>query len=385
MVCKLSPKWPYLLSKALCLAAKVKSVSAFCLYGLVLALSSCASSGTEPGKEAIDKFKRSKQFNSEAEIFENRRPNIQEELKNNVGVGKVFKKILWGGVDRSPKDKLPEEKPNLSQFLKNDNELKVIWFGHSSFLLNMDGNIILVDPVFSSSASPISFMARRFQKPVLNLKDLPSIDYVLISHDHYDHLDMESIVFFKDKKATFVMPLGVGSHLKGWGISANRIIEKDWWEGITLQGIEFIATPAQHSSGRLPFLRNKTLWASWVLKTESHKIYFSGDSGYDIHFKEIGEKYGPFDVAFIETGQYHENFRAGHMFPNEGAMAYRDLKAEKYFPVHWGMFQLALHSWYDPIQKLFSLSKEMDIDLLAPKLGQIVNIKQPQTIEIWWE
>ncbi len=287
--------------------------------------------------------------------------------------------------DGVPSKKLPEVKPDMELFLKPSNDLKAIWFGHSSFLLNMDGKIILVDPVFSGSASPFSFAVKRFQEPVLNLEELPDIDFLLISHDHYDHLDMKSVEFFRDKGGTFIVPLGVGSHLKGLGIQEGKIIERDWWESIKLDDVEFISAPAQHFSGRGLTDENKTLWASWIVRSPNHNLYFSGDSGYDIHFKEIGEKYGPFDVAFIESGQYNEKWPEVHLLPAQAVRAYHDLKAKKYFPVHWGMFELAYHTWYDPIEKLHKLSKEQNVDLLAPKIGQIVSVKEDHFLEKWWK
>lgn len=351
----------------------------------VLLLSGCSSFGTRPNEKEKKRFRQSKQFNSKEGVFQNRRPGIIKEMKKRAMSWKVIKEFFSAGKDRVPADKLPEVKPDIDHFLANSENIKVIWFGHSSFLLNVDGKIILVDPVFSNSASPVSWMVQRFQKPVLELNELPEIDYILISHDHYDHLDMDSIKFFIEKKAHFIAPLGVGSHLRGWGVPSDRVVERDWWETESFDGIEFVATPAQHFSGRDGIHENETLWASWVIKTNKHSIYFSGDSGYDTHFKEIGDKYGPFDVAFLETGQYDEKWREVHMLPDEGAAAYKDLKAKKYFPVHWAMFELALHKWYDPIEKLFKFSKEGQIDLVAPKIGQLVHINQETHLEVWWK
>lgn len=361
----------------------IGTLGIFILVGVTLM--SCSSFGTRPDKKMKENFNASKQFNKEKGVFENRKSGIIAEMKKRNMSFKMIREWFSGGEDRVPKELLPEVKPDITEFLKPSSDLKVIWFGHSSFLLNLDGNIVLVDPVFGSSAAPFSFMVKRFQKPVLELQELPEIDYIVISHDHYDHLDMESIKYFKDKKAKFITPLGVGSHISGWGIDSARIIEKDWWESVSFNNIEFIATPAQHFSGRNGINDNETLWASWVIKSINHKIYFSGDSGYDTHFKKIGEMYGPFDVAFIENGQYNENWREVHLLPEESVKAYSDLKAEKFFPVHWGMFELALHSWYDPAEQLFTLSKKSQINLVMPKIGQVVNINQGIELERWWK
>lgn len=345
----------------------------------------CSAFGTRPGKEYDSKFKASAQYNAEEKIFFNRRPNLVKEMRKEAMSMATFKEWLGGGPDRRPSKLLPEVKPDMKEFVKPSDEIKVVWFGHSTFLLNLEGKIILVDPVFSGSAAPFSFMAKRFQKPVLELSELPPIDYVVISHDHYDHLDMESIKFFKDKKTLFLAPLGVGSHMIGWGIESNRISELDWWQSHKVDGLEFVATPAQHFSGRDGFNDNTTLWASWVIKSEKHNIYFSGDSGYDTHFKEIGDKYGPFDLAFIENGQYNPKWAAVHMLPEESAKAYFDLKAKRYFPVHWGMFELSFHTWYEPIQKISEYAWDKGINLVSPRLGQIVTVNDQWKNDFWWE
>lgn len=344
----------------------------------------CSSFGTRPNKETKSKFESSSHYNKNEGVFENRLPGVIKEMKKRTMNWKMFKDFFSKGVDRSPSKLLPEVKPDIVEFLRPSDELKTIWFGHSSFLLNMDGVIVLVDPVFGESAAPFSFMVKRFQKAVLELNELPKIDYIIISHDHYDHLDMTSIKYFADKETKFVTPLGVGSHLKGWGIDADRITERDWWQKASFEGIDFIATPAQHFSGRNGIHENETLWASWVIQTKNNNIYFSGDSGYDTHFKDIGEKYGPFDVAFLESGQYDKRWKEVHMLPEEAISAFRDLGAKKYFPVHWGMFVLALHTWYEPIDKVYELTKREGIELVAPKLGQIVYINQTFELDPWW-
>lgn len=284
---------------------------------------------------------------------------------------------------RTPKSKLPEVKPNLKALLTGKGPVQVIWFGHSSFLIRFEEKLILVDPVFSESASPLSFLVKRFQAPVLKLEELPKIDLIVISHDHYDHLDMKAMKFFAKTPTQFLTPLGVGSHLKKWGVNPSQIIEKDWWESHQLGPITLTATPAQHFSGRGPTSQNTTLWASWVLRSKSHSLYFSGDSGYADHFKEIGEKLGPFDIAFMETGQYNLAWREVHMLPEDAIQAYKDLKAKTYFPIHWGMFVLSLHSWFEPIIRLTQLAKEHQIPLITPRIGEMVTLED-KAFQPWW-
>ena len=373
-------------------ASLKKHAKALTITGLIVGIStflgslfSFASFGKRPTEEDKKSFLKSKQWSPVTGTFQNRLPRLVLEMEKNMNKWRVAIDFLFKKKDRSPPEKLPEMTPDMASFLSPSSKLKIIWFGHSSFLLNMDGKIILVDPVFSPSAAPVSFMVQRFQAPILTLSQLPKIDYILISHDHYDHLDMESIKHFKDKTTKFITPLGVSSHLKSWGVPLQRIIEKDWWESYDENNIKFTATPAQHFSGRSGFDKNCSLWASWVIKSENSNIYFSGDSGYDVHFKEIGEKLGPFDVAFLESGQYNQAWREVHMLPEEAVKAFFDLKARSYFPVHWGMFVLSLHSWFEPIEKIFKFSREQNFTLLAPKIGQIVTLGEKTPVDPWWE
>jgi hypothetical protein len=233
---------------------------------------SCKSFGSNPEDEAASEFKKSQAYNSSKASFENRRPELVAQMRKKAMSWDLFKQ--WYNADKNvvPSEKLPEVKPDISSFSQASEALKMIWFGHSSFLINLDGRHILIDPIFSDAASPFSFLIKRFQKPALSLTELPRIDYIVISHDHYDHLDMETIQFFADKAKSnglrFIVPLGVGSHLKYWGIEADQIIEHDWWQSTTFGDIEFVATPAQHFSGRKGIDGNKTLWASWIIKSK---------------------------------------------------------------------------------------------------------------------
>lgn len=343
--------------------------------------------GSSPSGEKVETIKESPQYNPERQQFVNRQQDVLDQMRKDSMNFKTIKEWLTNTEGRVPQNPLPEVKPDLQEFLKPAADLKVIWFGHSTFLLNFSGKIILVDPVFSGTASPFSFMVKRFQPPVLKLEELPKIDLVLISHDHYDHLDMETMKFFAQHQPDqkFLMPLGVGSHLKSWGVNEVNITERDWWQSHTLEGIEFIATPAQHFSGRSLTDGNKTLWASWVIRNSEHNIYFSGDSGYDVHFKQIGDKYGPFDLAFIENGQYNVKWRAVHALPEESVQAYFDLKAKRFFPIHWGMFVLSLHSWREPVDELLRLSKERGVKTVTPKIGEVVTVNEDYQSIAWWQ
>ncbi|HMW05348.1 MAG TPA: MBL fold metallo-hydrolase [Leptospiraceae bacterium] len=360
----------------------MKYLSVLIIFSLVY----CSAFGKDPEGTHLEKIKQSPQFDKERDQFVNRRADILEKMRENQNFFKLTLLFFFGGEKHQrPPEKLPELKPDVKEFLEKSDKIKFIWFGHSTFLVNFDGKIILFDPVFSNNASPISLFVKRFQPPVLKLEELPNIDYIIISHDHYDHLDMETIEFFKSKSVKFITPLGVTSHLKEWGITEDRLTELDWWSSINRDDLEIILTPAQHFSGRKGNNQNKTLWGSWIVRNKKQSLYFSGDSGYDTHFKAIGDKYGPFDITFIENGQYNERWRAVHVLPEETAQAFLDLKGKHLVPVHWGMFDLSLHNWYDPIERIEKASKEKNIKLLTPKFGQIVKLEEDTIFETWWK
>ena len=274
---------------------------------------------------------------------------------------------------------------NIAQYKSNT---RFIWFGHSTFLLQINNKNLLIDPMFGEVPAPNPLLGtKRFSKELpIEVEKLPKIDAVLITHDHYDHLDYESIQKLKDKVAMFYTPLGVGIHLLEWGVKKEQIIELDWWQEIELDDLVLKCTPAQHFSGRGFTDREKTLWSSWIVQSENENLFFSGDSGYAPHFKEIGAKYGPFDFAFIECGQYNELWPLVHMFPEETAQAGLDVNAKMIMPIHWGAFKLASHSWTDPVERLAKKAKELNIDMLIPKIGEPIEIKNiPIENSIWWK
>lgn len=269
---------------------------------------------------------------------------------------------------------MPQIKPNLELFEKSSDALKFIWFGHSTVLLNLDGMKILIDPMFSTYASPIKGTFKRFQPPVLSLKELPSIDVIVISHDHYDHLDKKSIQFFKHQETRFLVPLGIKRYLLKWGIAEHKITELDWHESSKMGSINFTATPAHHFSGRSFLGHNTTLWASWVIEG-SKKVFFSGDSAYSPHFRDIGERYGGFDVAFMENGQYDKRWLYAHMMPQQTIQAIKDIQAKFFVPIHWSMFRLSTHHWLDPMMQSLTITKEHNVPMLSPFLGEVISIQ----------
>jgi len=263
----------------------------------------------------------------------------------------------------------------------------IIWFGHSSYLIMIDGKNILVDPVFSDFASPLKMLGKKgysIEHPFV-VDDLPDIDLLILTHDHYDHLDYSTIEKLKPRVKQFCTALGVGEHLVEWGVEENLIVELDWWEQkVFSYGLEITATPARHFSGRL-FKRNQGLWNSFVLKTNTHTLFLGGDSGYDGSFKVIGEKYGPFDFAILECGQYNTMWPFIHMMPEETAQASIDLNAKAFMPVHWGKFTLAMHSWKDPIERVVKKAEELNALITTPKIGEMVVLDHPLPSERWWE
>ena len=341
--------------------------------------------GAHPDELDRASYQRSSAFNVDKGIFQNRRAELFQQMREGSSTIGMLKEWFTERADGTPASALPEVKPDMQEFVNYDGSAKIIWLGHSSFLLNLAGSIILIDPVFSAYAAPVSFTAQRFQPPVIALSELPPIDIVLISHDHYDHLDMATIEFFQNYDTEFVVPLGVGLHLKRWGIEELRITERDWWESTSSHDIEFTAAPAQHFSGRDGINNNETLWASWSIVSNDARLFFSGDSGYDTHFEEIGRRLGPFDIAFMENGQYNEAWKAVHMMPGETLLAFNEVNASRLMPIHWGMFELAFHTWYDPVVQLQKLADDASVDLLTPRIGEVFHLDGEVAESRWWE
>lgn len=339
--------------------------------------------GKKSSKEKIAAFSQSPNFIHNK--FVNQIPTSMD--MNAKTLFSVLKDFIRGNPNGKPNWSIPVESLNTGN-LEDEEKIKITWFGHSTVLLELEGKRVLLDPMFSQTPSPFPlFGGKRYSKILPSeIEKLPPIDLVLISHDHYDHLDYDSIMKLKDKVDQFCVPLGVGSHLEFWGVDKEKIREYDWWSEAQFDGLRLVAAPTRHFSGRGLFDRNTTLWCSWVIIGEHTKVYFSGDGGYGPHFKEIGEKYGPFDLTLMECGQYDKRWSAIHMIPEETAEAHLDLKGKIMIPIHWSAFSLALHDWTDPIERVTKAARKSQIDIFTPKIGETVMIGDKQhTNSIWWK
>lgn len=313
--------------------------------------------------------------------------NQQETVVSSDFKWKTIPQFFTNGNNKTPLKELPTKKLSKSYFNNKPSQPRITWFGHSAAFVEMENLNIFIDPMLGDVPAPHPMLgSKRFQKELpIAIDSLPKIDVILISHDHYDHLDYGSIVKLKDNVDQFYVPLGIKAHLISWGVEATKITEFDWWENINYKGVEFVSTPARHFSGRGITNRNSTLWCSWVLKSENSNIFFSGDSGYGKHFKEIGEKYGPFDFAMVECGQYNEQWSQIHMMPEETIQASVDVKAKLMMPIHWGSFKLALHSWDDPIKRATKKATDLHVKIATPKVGEAIILNDENfPNNKWW-
>ena len=315
--------------------------------------------------------------------FQNLNPTPQ--LAEGTSMTQVLFNFFFTKVENaSPKKKFNFTKTDLKNLKPNENVY--VWMGHSSYFLQIDGKKILVDPVFSGSVSPLKITNKAFEgTDIYTANDIPELDYLIITHDHWDHLDYETVTKIRSKVKQVITGLGTGAHLESWDYEPSKIIELDWFESSNLgNGFKINAEPARHFSGR-GFKRDQAIWASFVLETPNSKIYIGGDSGYDNHFKKIGEKYGKLDLAILETGQYNAGWKYIHMLPGEQLQAMKDLNAQRMIAVHNSKFKLALHSWYKPMEKLHKLNKE-NLRVITPKIGEKVFWQDDNKIyPKWWE
>ena len=315
--------------------------------------------------------------------------NLSETIMMPKGVS--MPKLLWRFMTKPrncfPEGQIPSVKTDLKSIYSNQGSHPVIiWFGHSSYLIYIQGITILVDPVFSGHASPFRFTARSFRgSDIYTVDDLPPIDILLITHDHYDHLDWKTVSGLKQKVKLLCTSLGVSTHLEYWGWDKKKIREFAWGDHFQLaESITLTAKPARHFSGR-GLARNRTLWSSFVLRAGNFRIYIGGDSGYDTHFREIGRDHGPFDIVMLECGQYSQDWPFIHMMPEQTVQAAIDLQARLLMPVHWGKFSLSLHPWNEPILKASLAAAKLGMPLTTPKIGEPVRLGENAPTMTWWE
>ena len=331
--------------------------------------------------ESLEKIKNSKNFNGEIFVnlvetkLDTRDPQSGESMLSSM------LRFFTGPADKTPLIPLPSQKFNASK-MENGS---FVWFGHSTILMKTNGVVILCDPVFNQ-ASPIPGTVEPFEMEQENkLADLPEkIDIVLISHDHYDHLDYEAIPDLDSRVESFYVPLGLKAHLLKWGIIPDKIVEMDWYENTTQNGVSLTMTPSRHFSGRGLTNQFSTLWCSWVIKSPDLKVFFNGDSGYFDEFKTIGEKFGPFDIAFMENGAYDKDWAEIHMLPEESVQASLDLQSKIMFPIHWGKFDLANHVWDEPIIRASNEAKLKNVNIATPLIGEVFTLENIPT-QKWWE
>lgn len=339
--------------------------------------------GGKVTKELIDQYQRSENWSDGS--FQNlEKTNLSTDLTKLPGI--IYKQLI-SRASRSPEKPLSVLPFPKDEFLLPSDKTKIIWYGHSVILMRMSGNTILIDPMFGSDTTPIAPAASsRFSKGTLGIiDDLPEIDLILITHDHYDHLDFDSIQKLKHKAKRYFVAMGLKRHLVAWGVQESLIVEFDWWDKKALENIQISFTPTRHFSGRGLRDRMKCLWGGWVFQTPNESIWFSGDGGYGTHFKEVGKRLGPFDFAFMECGQYNEDWRPVHLFPNEAIQAAIDAKAQKVMPVHWGGFDLSYeHHWDEPPTLFAEAANQKGIDYVLPELGQLFYIDLEQK-QYWWE
>ena len=340
-----------------------------------------AKFGTKPEGKRLERIQASPNYKDGSFVNRTHTPSLTE----GYSMSKVMFKFIFGkGKGTKPTGIIPSFHTDLKNLPEGD---WLVWFGHSSYFMQLDGIKVLVDPVFSGNASPIPGSTKAFNGAnTYAAEDMPEIDYLFISHDHYDHLDHQTIQKLRGKVKKVICGLGVGAHLEHWGYKAEDIFEMDWDADIEPQnGVEIYGLTTRHFSGR-SFKRDQTLWMSYLLQTPGHKIYIGGDGGYDKHFKDIGELHGPIDLAILENGQYNEAWNAIHFLPGENLQAAIELKAKRLMPVHSSKFDLALHNWDEPLNELVKHNQKFKLPLVTPKIGELVNLNDTdQVFSAWWK
>lgn len=369
----------------------LKSVLLF-LFGLIVVVFILAALfvnfAPQFGADFDDTHKRAMQMSPQyvTNQFVNQEPTAPG-LNEDSNMFTTLLDYIKGTPNQKPKTDLEVEAISSRQLL-DASEPNLIWFGHSSFLLSINHKRIFFDPVFSQVPAPHPWLgSKRYNsQPPITPENLPEIDAVVISHDHYDHLDYDSVKKMDNKVKQYFVPMGVAEHLVHWGVDMKKIVEFNWWQNTEIGELTLTFTPARHFSGRRLTNQNQTLWGGWFIKSNDFSMFYSGDTGYGKHFKEIYNKLGAPDIALLECGQYNQAWSDIHMMPEQTVQAANDLKAGVMMPVHWGSFTLALHSWTDPIERAIKAAEQTNQKLVAPKIGEIMLLSDtPAARENWWQ
>lgn len=337
--------------------------------------------GKRPSGERLERIKRMPNYR------DGQFQNISDtpDLTDGANLYTVLKDFFFGKSKRNiPKDRIPSVKTDLKNLDPNKDVL--VWFGHSSYFMQLSGKTFLVDPVFSNHASPLSFTVNAFKGAnVYSADAMPEIDFLLISHDHWDHLDYDTVLKLKPKVKKVITSLGTGEHFERWNFDKSKIVELNWHESVDLgAGFKINTVPARHFSGR-GFKRNQAVWLAFVLDTPKRRIYVGGDSGYDVFFKQTGDAFGPFDLAILECGQYNKHWKFIHMMPEQTVQAALDLNAKVLLPVHWGKFPLALHDWDEPIKRVVAAAETAEQPIVHPMIGELLDLDVLESNKKWWE
>ncbi len=362
-------KWPRI----------VGAVFGLIFLGLTfLMIDTWSALGTRPEGKRLARIERSEQYQNGR--FTNPLPQQDAEMLP------VLKRWIFDdNPHRIPVAPLPVMQRVAREFTDASSDLRVTWFGHSSLLVELEGQRILIDPMWGDYASPGRvFGVKRFFAPPMPLDELPEINAVILSHDHYDHLNEPTIKALRDKVPRFVVPLGLGAHLEYWGVSPDRITELDWWEHVTLGGVDLVCAPARHFSGRSLTDRNATLWAGWAMIGQTRRAFFSGDSGMFPGFAEIGDRLGPFDITMMETGAYNTDWPDVHMGPEQAVAAHQMVGGGLMLPIHWGTFNLAFHGWTEPVERLLVAAENAGVQVAVPRPGESIVPTSPALVERWW-
>ena len=356
---------------------KWASVGAIALSTLIaVSLHACSTFGGEPSGERLSRMRDSPQWSEER--FANQQPMW---TNTRGGLLRTFESTP-GALPDAP---VPVVIGGMGLRKPAASGLRVTWFGHSSMFVEIDGVTVLIDPLWSERASPVSWVGpKRWYPSPVELRKLPKVDVVMISHDHYDHLDRSTIAGMADWATKFIAPLGVGAHLERWGIPVSRIVELDWWQSARVGSLEIIATPARHASGRISPQRNGTLWAGYVLAGASHRVWYSGDTGFHSELEEIGRRLGPIDVTLIEAGQYDADWPDWHLGPEQAVEAHRLVRGNLMIPVHWGLLNLAHHSWTEPVERVLAAAKCSNVEVLVPRPGESIEPALELSRVRWW-